>query len=117
MTRAIPAVPGRPNCSELPGTQIGDTNCPILRHSLRTCLYSHILIMYLRHYDGFHRGLVVTYPPSLGAVRVDVVQLPRVALGTVSWRILRVVTGIVCLWTLVMLFKKPNIWSSYMSTL
>ena len=56
MPRAILAVPGRRNCSGLRGTQIGDTNCPILRHSLRTCRYSLILIVYLRHYAGFHRG-------------------------------------------------------------
>ena len=56
MTRAVPAVPGRPNCSGLRGTQIGRINCPILQLSHRTSRDSHIWIVYLRHYDGFHRG-------------------------------------------------------------
>ena len=46
---------------------------------------------------------MVTSPTRLGAVRGDVARLSRVALGTVSGRILRVVTGIICLWTLVLL--------------
>ena len=82
------------------------------RLSLRTCLYSHMLSVYLRHYDGFQRALVVTSPTtSLGAVRGDVARLPRVALGTVSGGILHVFTGIACLWTLVMfgeILSKPG---------
>ena len=52
---------------------------------------------------GFTRALVVPSPTSLGAVRGGVARLPCVALGTVSGRILRVVTCIVCLWNLVLL--------------
>ena len=64
---------------------------------------------------GFIGALVVTSPTSLGAVRGDV------ALGTVSGRILRVVTGIVRLWTMVILgdipFKTEHLIVIYASTL
>ena len=84
------------------------------RLSHQICRDSHILIVYLRHYVGFNRALVVTSPTSLGAVRGGVARLPLVALGTVSGRILRVVTGIACLRTYL---PKPDIWSSYMPAL
>ena len=51
---------------------------------------------------------MVTPPTSLGAVMGDVARLPRVALGMISGRILRVVTGIIYLWTLVMLGDIPS---------
>ena len=51
---------------------------------------------------------MVTSPTSLGAVRGGVARLSHVALGTVSGRILRVVNGIVCMWTLVMLGDIPS---------
>ena len=51
---------------------------------------------------------MVTSPTSLGAVMGGVARLPRVALGTVSGQILHVVTGIVCLWTLIMLGDIPS---------
>ena len=47
ITRAVPAIPGRPNCSELRGNQTGGSNCPILRPSHRTCRDSHVFIVYL----------------------------------------------------------------------
>ena len=68
-----------------------------------------MLSVYLRHYDGFQRALVFTSPTtSLGAVRGGVARLPRVALGAVRGGILRVVTGIACLWTVVMLGDIPS---------
>ena len=51
---------------------------------------------------------MVTSPTSLGAVRGGVARLPRVSLGTVRGGILRMVTGIACLWILVMLGDIPS---------
>ena len=61
---------------------------------------------------------MVTSHTSLDAVRGGVARLPRVALGTVSGRILRVVNGIVCLWVMLRNIpsKPENLVVIYVST-
>ncbi len=52
MTRDVLTVRDSPNCNGSRGTQICDTNCPILRPFHRTCRDSHIcVIVDLCHYD------------------------------------------------------------------